>query len=271
MNELFSVNHQVVVITGGYGVLGSNIARYLASQGATAIILGRSIEKGDALVDEMRSKGWQADFFACDVVDSATLSIVKEEILSQYGRIDALINVAGGNVPAATIAPDKTVFDLKPEDWQAVVDLNLNGTVYPTLILGEAMANQKSGSIVNITSMATYSAITRVLGYGVAKTGIVNFTQWMAMEMAMKFGDGIRVNAVAPGFFIGDQNRAVLINPDGSLTDRSRKVLAKTPMNRFGDISELNGAVQFLCSKAASFITGAIIPVDGGFSSFSGV
>ena len=149
--------------------------------------------------------------------------------------------------------------------------MNLNGTVYPTQVFGKVIAKQGKGSIVNITSMATYSAITRVLGYSVAKSGIANFTQWMATELATKFGDGVRVNAIAPGFFIGNQNRSVLLNPDGSLTERSTKVLAKTPMKRFGDISELNGTVQFLCSDAASFITGAIIPVDGGFSSFSGV
>ena len=166
---------------------------------------------------------------------------------------------------------DQTIFDMKIEDYDKVTRLNLNGTVYPTLVLGKVMASQGSGSVINISSMAAYSAITRVLGYSVAKTGIISFTQWMAMEMAMKFGEGIRVNALAPGFFIGDQNRAVLINPDGSLTERSKKVLAKTPMGRFGDITELNGAVQFLCSEAASFITGVVLPVDGGFSSFSGV
>jgi NAD(P)-dependent dehydrogenase (short-subunit alcohol dehydrogenase family) len=160
---------------------------------------------------------------------------------------------------------------MKIEDWDKVINLNQKGTVLPCLAFGKVMAQQKTGSIINISSMATYSALTRVPGYSVAKTGINIFTQWMATEMALKFGEGIRVNAIAPGFFIGDQNRAVLINPDGSLTDMSKKVLAKTPMGRFGDISELNGAVQFLCSDAAGFITGAILPVDGGFSAFSGV
>jgi NAD(P)-dependent dehydrogenase (short-subunit alcohol dehydrogenase family) len=160
---------------------------------------------------------------------------------------------------------------MKLEDWEKVISLNQNGTVFPCLVFGKVMAQQKKGSIINISSMATYSALTNVPGYSVAKTGINIFTKWMASELAMKFGEGIRVNAIAPGFFIGDQNRAVLINPDGSLTERSHKVIAKTPMRRFGDITELNGAVQFLCSDAASFITGTIIPIDGGFSAFSGV
>ncbi|MCL4141457.1 UNVERIFIED_CONTAM: hypothetical protein GTU68_020660 [Idotea baltica] len=160
---------------------------------------------------------------------------------------------------------------MKMEDFNKVTDLNLNGSVLPCMVFGKSMAEQKSGSIVNISSMATYSAITRVPGYSVAKSGINIFTQWLASEMALKFGEGIRVNAIAPGFFIGDQNRKVLINEDGSLTDRSKKVMARTPMNRFGNIDELNGTVQFLCSDAASFITGTILPVDGGFSSFSGV
>jgi NAD(P)-dependent dehydrogenase (short-subunit alcohol dehydrogenase family) len=271
MNTLFSIQGQVIIVTGGYGVLGASMARYLASQGAIVGILGRSAEKGHALVNEINNAGHNAVFYESDVLDVASLRTANEQILSTYGKIDALINVAGGNMPGATIRPNQTVFDITLDDWDAVVDLNLNGTVYPSLIFGESIAKQKKGTIVNITSIAAYTAISRVVGYSVAKTGISNFTQWMAMEMATKFGDGVRVNAIAPGFFIGDQNRSVLINPDGSLTDRSLKVLAKTPMNRFGDIAELNGTVQFLCSEAASFITGAIIPVDGGFSSFSGV
>ena len=155
--------------------------------------------------------------------------------------------------------------------WEKVTNLNMNGTVYPSLVFSKVMAKQGKGCIVNVSSMAAYSAITRVPGYSAAKTAVANFTQWLASELALKYGDGIRVNAIAPGFFIGDQNRAVLINPDGSLTDRSKKVLAKTPMKRFGDINELNGAVQFLCSDAASFVTGALLPIDGGFCAFSGV
>ncbi|SBV97708.1 Uncharacterized oxidoreductase UxuB [uncultured Dysgonomonas sp.] len=271
MNELFSVKGKITIVTGGYGVLGSSIAKYMALQGAVIIILGRSEEKGNALADEIKAAGGEAVFLTSDVLDLAILESNKESILSMYGRIDILINVVGGNVPGATLSPEQPFFDMKIADWEKVTNLNLNGTVYPSYVFGEAMAKQKSGNIINITSMAAYSAITRVPGYSVAKTGISNFTQWLATEMALKYGDNVRVNAIAPGFFIGNQNRAVLINPDGSLTERSEKVLAKTPMKRFGDITELNGAVQFLCSDAASFITGAILPVDGGFSAFSGV
>lgn len=271
MNELFDIKNQVILVTGGYGVLGSSIAQYLASQGAVSVILGRSHEKGKALAAEIRNKGGKADFLCSDVLDMDSLTGNRNEILQRYSRIDALINVAGGNTPGATLKAGQTVFDLRLQDWNEVVSLNLNGTVYPTQVFGEIIARQGKGSIVNITSMATYSSISRVLGYSVAKAGISNFTQWMASEMALKFGEGVRVNAIAPGFFIGNQNRDVLINSDGSLTERSEKILAKTPMKRFGDISELNGAVHFLCSEASHFITGAIIPVDGGFSSFSGV
>jgi NAD(P)-dependent dehydrogenase (short-subunit alcohol dehydrogenase family) len=206
-----------------------------------------------------------------DVVDMQELICARSEILKRWGTIDILINCAGGNMPGANINPDQTFFDMNTEEWEKVLELNQNGTVYPCMVFGEVMARKGKGSIINISSMATYSAMTRVPGYSVAKSGMNIFTQWLATELAQKFSEGIRVNAIAPGFFIGDQNRAVLINPDGSYTERSYKVLAKTPMGRFGDISELNGLVQFLCSDAASFITGTIIPVDGGFSAFSGV
>lgn len=271
MNEIFSIKDKVAVVTGGYGVLGSNVALYLATQGAKVVIIGRSAEKGITLVEKIQAAGGEAVFFAADVLDIERLKESKKNILDKYGKIDILINVAGGNVPGATLAPDQPFFDMKVEDWNKVIDLNMNGTIYPSLVFGEVIAQQKNGNIINISSMAALSAITRVPGYSAAKAAISNFTQWLATEMALKYGDGVRVNAIAPGFFIGEQNRAVLINPDGSLTDRSIKVIAKTPMRRFGDITELNGAVQFLCSSAASFITGIVLPVDGGFSSFTGV
>ena len=271
MNEMFSIEGRVAVITGASGVLGGSIARSFATQGAKIVALGRNTDKIDELVADLNAQGAQALGITGDVLNVEQMRAAAVKVVEHFGTIDILVNVAGGNMADANIPDDKTVFDMSIEAWERVTNLNLNGTVYPTLAFGKVMAEKGKGSVVNITSMATYSAITRVLGYSAAKTGIISVTQWMAMELATKFGDGVRVNAVAPGFFIGNQNRAVLINPDGSLTERSKKVLAKTPMRRFGEIDELNGAVQFLCSDAASFITGVVLPVDGGFSSFSGV
>ena len=271
MKDMFSIEGKVAVITGAGGVLGGSIANSFIEQGAKVAAIDIRPENLEARVKELTAAGGEAIGIVGNVLDTESLKQVAGEIVARWGRIDILLNIAGGNIPGATLAESQTIFDMKIGDWEKVTSLNLNGTVYPSLVFGEVMAGQKSGSIVNVSSMAAYSAITRVAGYSAAKTAVSNFTQWMAMEMAMKFGDKVRVNAIAPGFFIGDQNRAVLINPDGSLTERSKKVLAKTPMGRFGDITELNGAVQFLCSEAASFITGVVLPVDGGFSSFSGV
>lgn len=271
MNEIFSIVGKVAVITGAGGVLGGSIAKSFVEAGAKVVAIDIRQEQLDVRIKELTDLGGEAIGIIGNVLDIESLEKVAQEILTKWGRIDILLNIAGGNMPGATLAPDQPFYDMKTTDWEKVTSLNLNGTVYPSMVFGKVMAEQKSGSIINISSMAAYSAITRVPGYSVAKTGISNFTQWLATEMALKYGDGIRVNALAPGFFIGDQNRAVLINPDGSLTERSQKVLAKTPMNRFGDITELNGAVQFLCSPAASFITGVVLPVDGGFSAFSGV
>lgn len=269
--NIFSIEGKVAIVTGGYGVLGGSISRHLAEQGANVVILGRNEDKGNTLVKEINENGGKSLFIKCDVMDENQLTESREKILSIYGKLDILVNAAGGNVPGATLAPDQDFYTMKTTDWEKVIKLNMDGTVFPTLIFSKVMAEQGRGNIINVSSMAAYCAISRVPGYSAAKAAISNFTQWMATEMALKYGDKIRVNAIAPGFFIGDQNRAVLINPDGSLTERSKKVLAKTPMGRFGDITELNGVVQFLCSDAASFITGVVLPVDGGFSAYSGV
>lgn len=265
-----NLKNKVAVVTGGGGVLGGSISRSLVENGVKVAILDIRQEQLDKRVEELSALG-DIIGIQCNVLDIQSLEAARTKLLSVWGRIDILVNAAGGNLPGATLREDQTVFDMKIEDFNRVTDLNMNGTVYPCLIFGKTMAENGEGSIINISSMATYSAITRVPGYSVAKSGVSIFTQWLAMEMALKFNEKIRVNALAPGFFIGDQNRAVLINPDGTYTERSRKVLARTPMKRFGDISELNGLVHFLCSGHASFITGAVIPVDGGFSSFSGV
>lgn len=268
---MFSLKGQVAVVTGGGGVLGGNISKSLVKAGVRVAVLDIRQDQLDRQVAELEVLGGEVAGFIANVLDKENLESVNQQIVDKWGRIDILVNAAGGNMPGATLEPEQTIFEMKMEDFRKVIDLNMHGTVLPCLVFGKSMATQGKGSIINISSMATYSAITRVPGYSVAKTGINIFTQWMAMEMATKFGEGIRVNAIAPGFFIGDQNRRVLLNEDGSLTERSHKVIARTPMKRFGNIDELNGAVQFLCSDAASFITGVILPVDGGFSAFSGV
>ena len=271
MNNLFSIKGKVAVITGAGGVLGGSIAKSFVQAGAKVVAIDIRQENLDARVEELSREGGEAIGVVGNVLEVESLEKVAGEIVAKWGRVDILLNIAGGNMPGATLNADQEFFDMKISDWEKVTNLNMNGTVYPSMVFGRLMSEQKSGSIINVSSMAAYSAITRVPGYSAAKTAVSNFTQWLATEMALKYGDGVRVNAIAPGFFIGDQNRAVLINPDGSLTERSKKVLAKTPMGRFGDIAELNGAVQFLCSDAASFITGVVLPIDGGFSAFSGV
>ena len=271
MEKMFDIAGKVAVVTGGSGVLGSNIAEGLLKAGAKVTIIGAHQERVDAALERLKAVSQDVEGTVCNVLDMDSLRSIKDTILSRWGRIDILVNAAGGNVPGGTLAVDQDIFDMKTEDLDKVVSLNLYGTVYPCLVFGEIMAQQKSGAIVNVSSMAAYESLTRVPGYSMAKSAVENFTRWMAQEMAIKFSAKIRVNAIAPGFFIGNQNRDVLINPDGSLTERSRKIIAKTPMRRFGDISELNGAVQFLCSDAASFITGATLAIDGGFSAFSGV
>ena len=271
MNELFSIAGKVAVITGAGGVLGGNIAQHFIQQGAKIVALDIRQEQLDKRVTELKQYGDEVIGIVGNVLDIASLQKVADEVVAKWGKIDILLNIAGGNMPGATLDPDQNFYDMDIACWEKVTNLNMNGTVYPSMVFGKVMAQQKSGCIVNVSSMAAYSALTRVPGYSAAKTAVANFTKWLATEVALKYGDGVRVNAIAPGFFIGDQNRRVLINPDGTLTERSKKVLAKTPFGRFGDINELNGAVQFLCSDAASFVTGAMLPIDGGFSAFSGV
>ena len=246
MNELFNVKDKVVVITGGAGILGKGIAAYLAKEGAKVVVLDRSEEAGKALVDSIKAEGNEAMFLYTDVMDKEVLEGNKVEIMKAYGRIDVLLNAAGGNMAGATIAPDKTFFDLQIDAFKKVVDLNLFGTVLPTMVFAEIMVEQKKGSIVNFCSESALRPLTRVVGYGAAKAAIANFTKYMAGELALKFGNGLRVNAIAPGFFLTDQNRALLTNPDGSLTDRSKTILAHTPFNRFGEpVDYVTGPVIF--------------------------
>lgn len=267
---LFQVKDKVIVITGGAGALGGSMAGHLVEQGAKVVILSRSQESVDK-----KLKGIQTTEncigFACDVLSIDDLESVKDKILSKWGAVDGLINAAGGNLPGATISPDQTFFDLKMPDFNQVTSLNLQGTVLPCMVFGKVMADRKAGVIINISSMASQQAITRVVGYSAAKAAIDNFTRWLATEMALKYGDKIRVNAVSPGFFIGKQNKKLLLNDDGSHTERGKSIILNTPMRRFGEANELHGVVQFLLSEASGFVTGTTIAVDGGFSVFSGV
>lgn len=269
MKNLFDIKDNVVVITGGTGVLGRAIAIHLADQGAKVVIMGRKAEVGNAIVDEIKKDGGEAMFLVTDVMNREILEQNLADILAAYGRVDALLNAAGGNMPGATIAPTGTFFDLKIEEFQRVLDLNLTGTVLPTQVFLKPMVEQKKGAIVNFSSMAAFRPMTRVCGYAAAKAGISNFTAYMATEVAKKFGEGIRVNAIAPGFFLTEQNRTLLTNPDGSWTQRGEDVIRQTPFGRMGRAEELCGTIQYLISEAASFVTGTVAVVDGGFNTFA--
>lgn len=273
--SLFNIQNNVAVITGGTGVLGRAIARYLALEGAHVVILGRNEQVGMQIVANVgealsqSDSGGSIDFMKTDVLDREIVQQNCDVILKRYGHIDTLINAAGGNMPGATIAPDKTFFDLDPEQFRTVLDLNLTGTVIPTQIFLRPMAEQGRGVVINFSSMAAFRPMTRVCGYAAAKAGISNFTAYMATECARKFGEGIRVNAIAPGFFITEQNRALLVNPDGSPTERGRDVLRQTPFGRMGQPEELCGTVHYLMSEASRFVTGTVAVVDGGFNAFA--
>lgn len=269
MSNLFNINGNVVVITGGTGVLGRTIARYLANEGAKVIILGRKEDVGNEIVEEIRKDGNEAEFMKTDVMNQEMVEKNRDDIIAKYGRVDTLLNAAGGNMPGAVIAPDKTFFDLKIEDFQKVLDLNLTGTVIPTQVFLKPMVEQGKGSIINFSSMAAFRPITRVCGYAAAKAGISNFTAFMATECAKKFGEGIRVNAIAPGFFITEQNRALLTNPDGTYTQRGNDVIHQTPYGRMGDPEELCGTIHYLMSDASKFVSGTVAVVDGGFNVFA--
>lgn len=272
MNSLFNIKDKCVALSGGTGTLGGSISTYLAENGAKIILLGRTKNKLDSKCVALNAiKEDCATSFEVDVLNETEMLEVKAKIAKEYGMLDGLINLAGGNVPGATLTAKQTIYDIELKDTKSAIDLNLYGTIIPTMVLSELMANQGHGSIINISSMASKQAISRVLGYSVAKAGIDIFTKWMANEMASKFTDAIRVNAVAPGFFIGNQNRRLLTDEDGGYTARGETIIKNTPMGRFGEASELNGIVHYLLSSASSFVTGEIFDVDGGFSSFSGV
>lgn len=268
MRNLFDIKDRVMVITGGTGVLGTSMTEYLAEQGAKMVVLGRNKEKGDTIVNNIKEKGGEAMFLQTDVNDMDALDKNAAEVLEKYGRVDVLINGAGGNMPGATIGPDKTIFDLDINAFKTVVDLNLFGTVLPTIAFTKVMTQQKYGNIVNISSESALRPLTRVVGYGAAKAAVTNFTKYLAIELATKYGEGFRVNAITPGFFITEQNRALLSNPDGTFTARGNAIISHTPFGRFGEPEELLGTLHWLVSDASKFVTGTLTVVDGGFDVF---
>ena len=269
MQNLFDINDYVVVITGGTGILGRCIAKYLALEGAKVIILGRKEEVGRKIADDIVAAGGQCEFMKTDVMNQAVVEKNCNDILAKYGKVDTLLNAAGGNMPGATIGPEGNFFNLKAEEFQTVLNLNLTGTVIPTQVFLKPMVKQGKGSVINFSSMAAFRPLTRVCGYAAAKAGISNFTAFMATECAKKFGEGIRVNAIAPGFFLTEQNRSLLTNPDGTYTKRGQDVVRQTPFGRMGDPEELCGTIHYLMSDAAKFVTGTVAVVDGGFNAFA--
>ena len=271
LEKIFDVEDKVAVITGGSGIIGSEIAKGLVNSGAKVVLLARNEDTLQEKVESLTKENSEVIGLKCNVLDEDNIKNVNDEILDKFSHIDILINAAGGNIAGATIGVDQSVFDIEIKQFEKVTDLNLKGTVMPTLVFGKSMAKQKKGSIINISSMAAYRAITRVVGYSAAKAAIDNFTRWMAVEMALKFGNGIRVNAIAPGFLLTTQNKHLLTNEDGSLTERAKTIISITPFKRFGLPDEIIGTALWLASDASKFVTGTIIPVDGGFSAFSGV
>jgi NAD(P)-dependent dehydrogenase (short-subunit alcohol dehydrogenase family) len=275
LEQLFDLSGKVAVVTGATGVLGSAMARGLAGAGARVGVLGRRRERAEEVAREISSSGGEAMALPADVLGGEQLEAARDAVLGRWGRLDILVNAAGGNIPAATTGDDAKIFDLPREALREVLDLNFLGTVLPCQVFGEAMAlgdrPEAEGVIVNVSSMAANRPLTKVVGYSAAKAAVQNFTRWLAVELARKHGAGLRVNAIAPGFFLGEQNRAMLVQEDGSLTDRGRTIIEHTPAGRFGEPEELVGTLIWLCSPAAKFVTGIVVPVDGGFGAFGGV
>jgi NAD(P)-dependent dehydrogenase (short-subunit alcohol dehydrogenase family) len=270
---MFDLKGKIAVVTGGTGALGVAMCRGLAAAGATVVILARTPQSVAELADRINAVGGNAIAIPCDVLNRTQVEQAAERVAGLCGSIDILVNAAGGNKPEATAMPgQRSFFDLPQEAMQWVFDLNLVGTLLPSQVFGARMAAQKSGVIINISSMASFTPLTRVVAYAAAKAAINNFTQWLAVYMACEHGPDIRVNAIAPGFFLGDQNRFLLVDKDtGDLTPRGKQIIEHTPMRRFGEPDDLMGALLWLASDASRFVTGIVVPVDGGFSAYSGV
>ncbi len=267
----FDISGKVIVATGGGGVLVGVMARGLASEGAKIAILDLFPEKAQAVADDITAAGGDAIALKADVLDKASLEAARDAILARYGRIDALINGAGGNKAQATTSPDLSFFDLPQDAFQWVFNLNFIGTLLPSQVFGKVMAEQGEGIILNVSSMNAFRPLTRIPAYSAAKAAVSNFTQWLAVHLAQEYTPALRVNAIAPGFFLTEQNRFLLLDENENLTPRGRTIIDHTPAGRFGDPADLLGAVLWLLSPASSFVTGVVVPIDGGFSAFSGV
>lgn len=268
----FSLEGKVIVVTGGTGILGKSFIDGIVKAGGSIGILGRNEDIANKRADEINQNDGRAVALIADVMDQDQLSNAKDKMLSQFGRIDGLVNAAGGILPQGVLMPDQDLFQMNLKGMKDVADLNLWGTVFPTQVFAGAIAETaKTGSIINISSMNSKRAITRVLGYNMGKAGVDCYTQWFAVEMANRYGDAIRMNALAPGFFLTEQNKSLLTTPDGGLTERGQSVIDQTPFKRFGHPDELQGALVWLLSDASKFVTGSMICVDGGFSIFGGV
>jgi NAD(P)-dependent dehydrogenase (short-subunit alcohol dehydrogenase family) len=272
IDNLFDVSGKVVVITGAGGVLCGSIAKALAERGAKIAILDIKKDAGDSIRGEINRKGGQALSVVADVLKRESLEKAKDEILEKFGKVDVLLNGAGGNKKEATTSDKLSFFDIPKDALQFVFDINFMGTFLTCQVFGKVFAEQKEGIILNISSMASFKPLTKVVGYSAAKSAVNNFTQWLAVHMAKEYSPKIRVNAVAPGFFLTEQNKFLLIDEQkGKETLRGKQIIEHTPMSRYGKPENLIGTVIWLISPASEFITGTIVPIDGGFSAYSGV
>lgn len=272
MKTDFLLKDKVIIVTGATGILGEAFVNGIAEAGATVGILGRNEKVANERTQAIIAKGGNAIALIADVTIETDLIAARDLVLSKYGKIDGLVNAAGGNMPDAVVQPDQDIFKLNMGALQQVMNLNLFGTLLPTQIFGEAIKDTAGrGSIVNISSVSTVQAMTKVLGYSLAKSAIDSYTKWFAVELAKRYGDKIRMNSIAPGFFLTEQNRTLLTNTDGSLTERGNLVIQNTPYGRFGSPDELIGGLVWLLSDASKFATGSKVTLDGGFTIFSGV
>jgi NAD(P)-dependent dehydrogenase (short-subunit alcohol dehydrogenase family) len=271
MNDIYSLAGKVIVVTGGTGILGNSFVNGIVEAGGAVGILGRNRQVAEERADAINKNGGKALALVADAMNEAELIDARTLLLDKFGRLDGLVNAAGGNMPDGVLQPEDDIFSMKLEGMKKVTDLNLWGTLIPTQVFGEAIAKTGKGSIVNISSMNSKRAITKVLGYNMGKAAVDCYTQWFAVELANRYGDAIRMNALAPGFFLTEQNRNLLTTPDGGYTPRGELVIKQTPFKRFGHPDELIGALVWLLSDASAFVTGSMICVDGGFSIFGGV